>query len=294
MTFTNRKLYALTGTGFKQSDYAIINQNSEDPEFEIEKEFTIADARGLTMSLKLNYITYPEAGGAKKIQIYSSYVFMNKTGLPFNLVAPSWNGSHKEIAGNSLFAEDYTQPEPTPFCELIIETLAVPAGLMSSVELPPRRRQETKAFGGSEGFVLVEDDRFRTSFGRYGGADVYASGHRVSRRFLVRTRHGQGESMSMRRLRSELTHQYALTRVVTLAPRWFVVNNFEYPIRFRQEQTDKVYEMKAGGRLPLLETQNRAPLHLCFAADSSTLKWYSSPTFASLDLMHARWGKDAC
>jgi hypothetical protein len=70
------------------------------------------------MNLKLNYINYPEAGGAKKIQIYSSYIFMNKTGLPFNLVAHSWNGSHKEIAGNSLFAEDYTQPEPTPFRKL--------------------------------------------------------------------------------------------------------------------------------------------------------------------------------
>ena len=69
------------------------------------------------MQLKLRYVSYPNAGGAKKVQIYSPYVFINKTGLPFNMVTREWNGSHKEIAGNSMYSEDYTKPEPTPFCE---------------------------------------------------------------------------------------------------------------------------------------------------------------------------------
>lgn len=71
------------------------------------------------MPLKLNYITYPNAGGAKKVQIYSSYVVLNKTGLPFNMAIHRWNGN-KEIAGSSAYAEDYTQPEPTPFCEWLL------------------------------------------------------------------------------------------------------------------------------------------------------------------------------
>ena len=67
--------------------------------------------------------------------------------------------------------------------------------------------------------------------------------------------------------------QYALTRVITLAPRWVIVNNFEYGVSVRQAQTDKTYEIKPGNRKSLLQVQDRAPLHLCLAAESSTLKW---------------------
>ncbi len=31
--------------------------------------------------------TFPNSGGAFKVQVYSPYIFMNKTGLPFDLAA---------------------------------------------------------------------------------------------------------------------------------------------------------------------------------------------------------------
>lgn len=70
--------------------------------------------------------SYPNSGGAKKVQIYSPFVFMNKTGLPFNLMARTWNGSQKQVAGQAQFErtclaeivlmkDDHEKEQPTPF-----------------------------------------------------------------------------------------------------------------------------------------------------------------------------------
>jgi len=46
---------------------------------------------------------YPESGGAFKVQIYSPYLVVNKTGLPFNVKAVRSNraSSPVEIAGDT-------------------------------------------------------------------------------------------------------------------------------------------------------------------------------------------------
>ncbi len=47
--------------------------------------------------------TYPDAGGAFKVQIYSPYVIVNKTGLPFNIASKTWSGTQKAAAGYDMF-----------------------------------------------------------------------------------------------------------------------------------------------------------------------------------------------
>jgi hypothetical protein len=75
--------------------------------------------------------TYPKSGGAFKVQVYSPYVFVNKTGLPFDLAAKTWTGGQKPVAGRDLFAstlhsakdgpraddriDDFSHETPTPF-----------------------------------------------------------------------------------------------------------------------------------------------------------------------------------
>ena len=104
-------------TDLLQSDYAIIG--SDDPELPQEDHFHVADQQGNKLMLKLHYqyvvpflaytpanttSTYPDSGKAFKVQIYSPYIFLNKTGLPFDLAAKTWTGGQKPIAGNDLFA----------------------------------------------------------------------------------------------------------------------------------------------------------------------------------------------
>ncbi len=35
--------------------------------------------------------------------MYSPYIVMNKTGLPFDLAAKTWSGGQKPVAGSDLF-----------------------------------------------------------------------------------------------------------------------------------------------------------------------------------------------
>ncbi|EIW72804.1 hypothetical protein TREMEDRAFT_25659 [Tremella mesenterica DSM 1558] len=88
-------------TNLKQSDYAIIN--TDDPELPTENHFSLADQQDLKLILKLHYFTYPDSGGAFKVQVYSPYVFLNKTGLSFDLAAKTWTGGQKPVAGRDLF-----------------------------------------------------------------------------------------------------------------------------------------------------------------------------------------------
>lgn len=48
--------------------------------------------------------SYPKSGGAFKVQVYSPYIIMNKTGLPFDLAAKTWTGGQKPVAGRDAFA----------------------------------------------------------------------------------------------------------------------------------------------------------------------------------------------
>jgi hypothetical protein len=76
--------------------------------------------------LKLNYVyaiyscigtrlirssTYPKSGGAFKVQIYSPYIFMNKTGLSFDLGAKTWTGGQKPVAGRDMFAGELARAD---------------------------------------------------------------------------------------------------------------------------------------------------------------------------------------
>lgn len=100
-------------TAFKQSDYAIIN--TDDPELPTEDHFSLTDAGGLKMQLKLHYYTFPNSGGAFKVQVYSPFILLNKTGLPFDLTIKGTLGGQKPVAGRNEFATDYKREEPTPF-----------------------------------------------------------------------------------------------------------------------------------------------------------------------------------
>jgi vacuolar protein sorting-associated protein 13A/C len=136
----------LLTSDFQQSDYAIIN--TDDPELPIEDHILVTDRENIPLTLRLHYLwvelmvradisTYPNSGGAIRVQIYSPFVFLNKTTLPFDLSAKTWVGGQREVAGRADFADDHKKAEPTPFSKLLLNV-----GLIIVFNFPQSDRRD--------------------------------------------------------------------------------------------------------------------------------------------------------
>ncbi|WWD17860.1 hypothetical protein CI109_102304 [Kwoniella shandongensis] len=226
-------------TNLKQSDYAIIN--TDDPELPIEDHFQLADEHGLKLDLKLHYFTYPESGGAFKVQVYSPFIFLNKTGLPFDLTAKTWTGGQKPLAGRDLFANDYHRETPTPF--------------MFGFPNEDRRNRL---------HLSVDDSKWSQPL----------SFEPVSADMQIVMTSASGESDNYVGLSyAEGLGKYKLTKVITIAPRFLIKNTFSYALKIRQHSTQNVLDVAPGQRMPIHELQHMAPPQLSIAFDEPNLKW---------------------
>ena len=66
-------------TPYRPSDFAIINSNNT--EFDEERQLIAKDSQGLELKLNLHYYRIPNSGGAFRVTVYSPYIILNKTGL---------------------------------------------------------------------------------------------------------------------------------------------------------------------------------------------------------------------
>ncbi|KAK8865949.1 hypothetical protein IAR55_001098 [Kwoniella newhampshirensis] len=211
-------------TNLKQSDYAIIN--TDDPELPIEDHFQLADEHGLKLDLKLHYFPF---------------IFMNKTGLPFDLTAKTWTGGQKPIAGRDLFANDYHRETPTPF--------------MFGFPNEDRRNRL---------HLSVDDSKWSQPL----------SFEPVSADMQIVMSSASGESDNYVGLSyTEGLGKYKLTKVITIAPRFLIKNTFSYPLKIRQHSTQNVLDVAPGQRVPIHELQHHAPPQLSIAFDEPNLKW---------------------
>ncbi|OCF42293.1 vacuolar protein sorting-associated protein vps13 [Kwoniella heveanensis CBS 569] len=226
-------------TNLKQSDYAIIN--TDDPELPIEDHFQLADEQGLKLMLKLHYFTFPNSGGAFKVQVYSPFIFMNKTGLPFDLAAKTWTGGQRPIAGRDLFANDYHRETPTPF--------------MFGFPNEDRRNRL---------FLQVDDSKWSQPI----------SFEPVSADMQIVMTSASGESDNYVGLSyTEGIGKYKLTKVITIAPRFLVKNTLSYALKIRQHSTQNVVDVAPGQRVPVHELQHGAPPQLSMTFDEPNQHW---------------------
>ncbi|ORX35977.1 putative late endosome to vacuole transport-related protein [Kockovaella imperatae] len=226
-------------TNFKQSDYAIIN--TDDPELPIEHEFHLTDHRDLKLMLKLHYFTYPRSGGSFKVQVYSPFILLNKTRLPFDIAAKTWTGGQKALAGSDLFANDHNRDTPTPFM----------------VAFPNEDRRNRL-------YLKVDDSKWSKPL----SFEPVAADMQV----VMPASTGESEyfvGMSY----AEGLGKYKLTKVITIAPRFIVKNTFSYALKIRQSSTQNVMSLKPGDSLPIHQLQSRAPMQFTMAADDAELKW---------------------
>ncbi|KAF5314046.1 hypothetical protein D9611_006808 [Ephemerocybe angulata] len=190
---------AIQDSVFKPSDFAIINTDGNS-DFDIEKKVTLQDQQNRKLDLGLNYMRYPDSGGAFKVQVFSPYVVVNKTGLPFAIRSTrSTRAGFQDAAGPS-------QPDAlrttAPFLlshshpgghEFIFQFSSSPWSKMISVEAP-----------SAETELVVPTQKQ--------SPDRYYMG--------VSWTEGLGK--------------YKLSKVITLAPRFLIRNLLPDSIAFRE------------------------------------------------------------
>ncbi|KIR37167.1 vacuolar protein sorting-associated protein vps13 [Cryptococcus deuterogattii MMRL2647] len=235
-------------TSFKQSEYAIIN--TDDPELPIEDSFQLTDQQGLKTTLKLHYTTYPNSGGAFKVQIYSPFIFMNKTGLPFDLAAKTWAGGQRPIAGRDQFENDWQNETPTPFL----------------FSFPNEDRHNRL-------HIRVNDSKWSQP----------VSFEPISADMQIVVPSASGDYDNYVGLSyAEGIGKYKLTKVITIAPRFLVKNIYSRPIKVRQYGTRHEYSVGVGERVAIHQLQHGAPPQLAMAFDEPNVTWSAPFNIADL------------
>ncbi|KIR74970.1 vacuolar protein sorting-associated protein vps13 [Cryptococcus deuterogattii CA1014] len=235
-------------TSFKQSEYAIIN--TDDPELPIEDSFQLTDQQGLKTTLKLHYTTYPNSGGAFKVQIYSPFIFMNKTGLPFDLAAKTWAGGQRPIAGRDQFENDWQNETPTPFL----------------FSFPNEDRHNRL-------HIRVNDSKWSQP----------VSFEPISADMQIVVPSASGDHDNYVGLSyAEGIGKYKLTKVITIAPRFLVKNIYSRPIKVRQYGTRHEYSVGVGERVAIHQLQHGAPPQLAMAFDEPNVTWSAPFNIADL------------
>lgn len=98
---------------YSPSEFAIIASDNPD-DFQVEHTLPLADKSNLKLELRLHYHTYPDSGGAFKVQIYAPYIFLNLSHLPVTIKARPWAGHSKMVAGQEADTLSVEAPEHSP------------------------------------------------------------------------------------------------------------------------------------------------------------------------------------
>ncbi|GLB36151.1 putative vacuolar protein sorting-associated protein [Lyophyllum shimeji] len=186
-------------TIFKPSEFAIINTDGHS-DFDVENRLTLQDQQDRKLDLRLNYVRYPESGGAFKVQIYCPYIVINKTGLPFSVKsARSTRAGSKDVAGD---VRPDVLSRPFPF-------------LLSH---PHESSQE---------FIFKIGDSAWSKI-------ISLEAPAAETALVIDSQKRRSEEIHAGLAWSEGLGKYKLTKVITLTPRFLVKNNLTEPITFRE------------------------------------------------------------
>ncbi|KAF9459895.1 vacuolar protein sorting-associated protein 13 [Collybia nuda] len=227
-------------TVFKPSDFAIINTDGHS-DFDIETRLTLRDQNDRKLDLKLNYIRYPESGGAFKVQIYSPYIVVNKTGLPLLVRSTRLPRSgYQDVAGDDRPDVSST---PSPFL----------------VSHP----QEN----GHEFSFRVGDSFWSKSFSLEAPA--------AETTLVAISRQEKADEIHTGLSWNEGLGKYKLTKIVTLTPRFLIKNNLSETISFREHGVapKEHSSIIPGTRCPLQHIRTGQEKLLTFAFPGLNAQW---------------------
>jgi vacuolar protein sorting-associated protein 13A/C len=241
----------INDTAFKASEFSIINTDGHS-DFDTENRLTLQDAQGRKLDLRLNYVRPPDSGGAFKVQIYSPYIVINKTGLPFSVRSVRLNRTSppQDVAGE-------TQTDTSPF--LLCHTSS----------------------SGNE---------FIFSVGKSSWSKTISLEAPTADMALAIPSQGQkNEDIHVGLSWTEGLGKYKLTKVITLAPRFLIKNNLSEAMCFREHSVVPHGRsvLEPGDRVPLYTLRTRDKL-LTVAFPGMNNQWSPPISIEDIGSVHFR------
>lgn len=188
---------------------------------------------------------YPLSGGAFKVQIYSPYVVINKTGLEFSINTKPFIGRAKQVAGQNLCGNASRRKEPRPL-------------LFSHLSDDKRNRA----------ILRVGDSNWSKGI----NFDVVGANQQVTMQTSTKTsEYRVGLTVS------EGLGKYKLTKVVVIYPRFIIKNEADLPICLREDVSDQMLTIKPGKRALLSLFMKSTDPKLVVAFESPMGKRWSKP-----------------
>ncbi|KAI1625793.1 hypothetical protein EDD37DRAFT_625576 [Exophiala viscosa] len=244
-------------TPFKQSDFAIINSNTQE-EFRREKALVMKDENGAQLRLKLHYTNIKESGGAFKVSIYSPYVLLNKTGLDMSVQSKAFFGQSKTAAAQGARTSSG-------------HGKALP--MLYSYGTDDRKNRSLLKIGDS-------------SWSKPQSFDAIGSAYEV----VLPSAKGQSElhvGVSV----TEGEGKYSLSKVVTIAPRFMLKNKIGEDIELREPGSSDVIKMDNNALVPLYFVRQTPEKQLCLCFPGVNNQWSSPFDLANVGMTHIKLAK---
>ncbi|KAE8396464.1 hypothetical protein BDV23DRAFT_423 [Aspergillus alliaceus] len=247
----------LEDTVFRQSDFSIINGNTQD--FRREHVLSLKDERGIQLRLNLHYFNVPDSGGAFKVSIYSPYLILNKTGLSMEIQSKGFLQSARTAAGQGLRADPRNGGRTLPYMYSYPSEDQKNRSILRIGESAWSKPQSFEAIGST--FEVVLPDRH--------GRSEFHSGVTVAE--------GEGK--------------YKMTKVVTIAPRFVLKNKINEDISVREPGSSNVLNIKSGDLVPLHFLRQVPEKQLCLCFPGVNNQWSSPFNIADIGTVHVKLAK---
>jgi vacuolar protein sorting-associated protein 13A/C len=244
-------------TPFKQSDFAIINSNTQE-EFRREKALQLKDEQGGQLKLKLHYTNIKESGGAFRVSIYSPYVLLNKTGLDMGVQSKAFFGSSKTSASQGARTSS-GQGKALP--------------MLYSYATDDRRNRSHLKIGDSNWSKPQSFDAIGSSY----EVVLPSSSGKSELHVGVSVTEGEGK--------------YSLSKVVTIAPRFMLKNKIGEDIELREPGSSDVIKMGNNDLLPMYFMRQVPEKQLCLCFPGVNNQWSSPFDMANVGMTHVKLAK---
>lgn len=249
----------LEDTVFRQSEFAIVNGNSQD--YRREHTLSLKDERGLQLKLKLHYFNIPDSGGAFKVSVFSPYLLLNKTGLPMDIQSKAFLQSARNAAGQGLQVDPRDGGRALPYMYSYGSDDQKNRSILKVGDSAWSKPQSFEALGST--FEVVFPDRQ--------GRSEFHSGVSVAE--------GEGK--------------YKMTKVVTIAPRFILKSKLTEDLLVREPGSSNVLQIGGGELVPLQFLRQVQEKQLCLCFPGVNNQWSSPFNIADVGTVHVKLSKSA-
>ncbi|SCV68005.1 BQ2448_126 [Microbotryum intermedium] len=242
-------------TVFNRSEFAIINtDNPED--LPVEHDLVLSDKEKLNLNLRIHFQKHLDSGGAFRVQIYSPYILINKSGCDFALKTKTFMSSAKNVAGQNIFSSGQKRNGAEPF--------------MFSFPTDDRRNRV---------LLRINDSNWSAplSFETIG----------METEVVLPSASGT-EEIHIGLKVTEGTGDYKLTKVVTLYPRFIVKNSLDHDIRVRELGSTSEKVLAPGDRHPLGFMRAGRKPQLVLSQPGSPAVWSAPFMISDIGQNHVR------